>query len=98
MGSNQLVHNNCVADRRVECLVPTSLVIIDVFTNDFPIAWCEGFMTKDLIGVPKPVENESAFVSAVLHKVWGTINGSSILVCESLTVYYSKRCCQRIPH
>jgi hypothetical protein len=52
VGSDQVAHDNCVAGRRVESLVSSSLAVIDVFADDFPVFPCEGFKTKYFIGMP----------------------------------------------
>lgn len=48
-----------VPDWRVESLVATSFVIVDVLSNDFPVFEVEHLLPKYFIGLKESIENES---------------------------------------
>jgi hypothetical protein len=52
VGSNQLAHDKCVTNRRVESLVSATLTVEHIFTDDPPVSQCEGVMPEYLVGVP----------------------------------------------
>lgn len=59
VGFDRFAEDNHIPDRRIEGLVPSSLVIVDIFANDSPVLKLEGFFAKNLIGMDQAIEYES---------------------------------------
>lgn len=49
-----------IFDWSIECLVTASFVIVDVFTNDFPVFDVECFLAKNFIRIKETIQYESA--------------------------------------
>lgn len=72
---------------RIECLVATSLTIVDVLSNDFPVLKVEHFFSKNVIGLKETIENKPGNLLAIENRDHGAFV-DSIPVRYPLPVYF----------
>lgn len=59
MGLDRLTKDGHIFHRRIEGLVPASLLVVDIFANDPPVLHLEGLFAKNLVGIVQAVEDKT---------------------------------------
>lgn len=55
MRLNRLAHNMSLLGRRIESLMATSVDVVDILPNDFPIIESELFFAEYFVGIDKAI-------------------------------------------
>ncbi len=65
--SYELSHDQCVTMGRIESLMASSILVVDVFAYDLPILLMEDVLPQNVVGMAQAIEDESRPVSLSVY-------------------------------